>query len=348
MTEQNIQNIETTDNETSASEVSGTPSIAQNTAISAKNTTHHPHKKHERTVGLKLLDFGLYPVLNNIAVFVVSVAATYLTTAGKSRGQGGKIGRFLNERGEKFEEIATHLGIDKKTASASKMVAFSFIDGSIMAPIVKLVEDRREPIARKLDSMLGTTPKDDSAYAAEPKQSWGSVFEGRIATLAAVLPTAIGLSHIGTIDKKWAIKPKGEAPAFESLNDKMFSIPGKKLGHHVEQNYPKLTKFFGKKTDIPMLFSIGIFEAFYTSVCTAGLYFGSRFFARKIANKHQNNGTVIHAPANASEEESPAVAAQNYKEISTYTDNTKVPHNHIGSIQQNGTLNAATSPALSA
>ncbi|MDX1974071.1 MAG: hypothetical protein SFT92_00170 [Rickettsiales bacterium] len=232
-------------------------------------------KKSHRTLGLKIFDIGLYPILTNFVVFGVSVAATYLTMHGDKTG--GKIGKWFYERGNVFKREAMNLGMGEKQADAAKMITFSFLDGSVMAPFIKLLEDRREKIARWLDNRLGTTPADDSAYEAEPKQSWGSVLGGRVAALAVVLPTAIMLGKIGTKDGKWLWNTTKENPGFNSLNDHLFSNPGRELGEYINTQ-PQLAKHFGK-VNIPVLSSVAIFEAFYTSVCTTALYVSSRFFA---------------------------------------------------------------------
>jgi hypothetical protein len=221
-------------------------------------------KKHPtRTPGLKLFDVFLYPFLTNFVVFGISVAATYLTSHGADKGKNGKllygkIGEFFHSRGEWMVNKFQGMGMNRNQADMSKMVFFSFADGTLVAPLVKLFEDRREKIARAIDTKLGVVPADPSVYDAEPKQSWASVIGGRLATAMIVVPTAVALDKTG-------------------LNDKLFSNPGLKTGEWIAKK-PKLAKYFGK-LDLPGLFKTSFFEAFYTSVCTAGLYFSSRFFA---------------------------------------------------------------------
>lgn len=234
-----------------------------------------PPEKPHRTLGLKLFDVFLYPVFNNFAVFGMSVVATYLTSHGKNIGKDGsllrKTGDFFQKRGDwlmgKFEKM----GMSHGQADMSKMVFFSFADGTLFAPFIKIFEDRREKIAHKIDKALGTAPQNLAAYEAEPKQGWGSVIGGRLATAAIIVPTAVALDKTG-------------------LNDKLFRNPGLKVGEWIEKK-PKLAKYFGK-LNVPGLFKIGFFEMFYTSVCTAGLYFSSRAIAR-LGGKDNH----LHAPA---------------------------------------------------
>lgn len=226
-------------------------------------------KERPRTPGLKLFDVFLYPVVTNLSVFGISVAATYLTTRGadlKDNGQlqYGKIGEFFHKRGTWVVKKFEHMGMSTKQADMSKMVLFSFVDGSLMAPVVKVIEDKREDIACYLDRKMGTKPEDLSVYDKEPKQSWLSVLGGRFATAAIVAPTAKLLDSKG-----W--------------NDKWFIEPGKKFGAKLASK-PKIKKLAGR-LDLEELISIARFEAFYTSVCTAGLYFSSRGIARMTKDK---------------------------------------------------------------
>lgn len=242
---------------------------ASATAISPPQPEHQEHKaspKH-RTRGLWAFDVLLYPVLNNIGVFIISVIATYLTSHGDKIG--GAFGKWCYRRGEWFTDKAMKAGLSHDQADMSKMVFFSFADGTLMAPLVKMLEDRRERIAHWMDDRMGTTPDDLSVYAAEPKQSWGSVLLGRLTTSAIVVPTALALDKTG-------------------LNNTLFKEPGKRWGAQFVKSYPGIAATF-PRIDFSGLFKVGVFEAFYTSVCTGGLYFFSRLFA-KISGKMGKTG----------------------------------------------------------
>lgn len=239
-----------------------------------------PEEKQERTTGLKLFDVFLYPFLTNFAVFGISVAATYLTQKGDKPVNGklpfGKFGDFMAKRGKWLDSKFAKMGMNEDSVKMSRMVFFSFADGSLMAPVVKLFEDKREKIGKGIDEALGTVPEDLSVYKEEPKQSWWSVLGGRLATVSIVVPIAYGL------DKA-------------KLNKKFFYEPGEKLGNWLKQK-PAISKLF-KKVDLTELSSISVFEGFYTSVCTAGLYFSSRFFARKAEKKDEPSVAPIKTEA---------------------------------------------------
>ncbi|MFM7389747.1 MAG: hypothetical protein ACKO34_03875 [Vampirovibrionales bacterium] len=216
-------------------------------------------QKQQRTKGQYVFDALLYPFLTNFAVFAFSVYVTYQTTHGAE-------GTPLKKRGDWFRKAAQEkLGLSKEKAKAAVMILWSFLDGSLMAPVVKLFEDRRKDIAQKIDKKLGTEPDDPDAYKQEPKQTWGSVLGGRFVTAGIVIPTAMLLGR----------KKEGQA---HSLNEILFSNPGHKAGEWIEKNLPVVQKVF-PKLKVAGLFEIMAFEWFYTCVCTAGIYVSSRLFA---------------------------------------------------------------------
>jgi len=222
-----------------------------------------PKDPPRRSFGLRAFDVLVYPIITNTGVFGLSVLATYLTSRGGQRNAAGelvygKLGEFFQKRGDWMIEKFKGMGMTHDQADMSKMVFFSFADGSLLAPVVKMLEDRRGDIGHAIDKQFGTRPEDEGAYKTEPKQTWGSVFGGRLLTVLVVVPTAVALDKAG-------------------LNKVLFSDPGLKVGKMIAEK-PELAKHFGG-LDIPELSKISFFEMFYTSVCTAGLYVISRFLA---------------------------------------------------------------------
>lgn len=290
-------------------------------AISAKaEAALHAHKKPHRTLGLRLYDIFLYPFLTNFVVFAMSVGATYLTAHGDK--QGGWLGKIFFNRGRVLMETLQSWGMSENSADMAKMVAFSFIDGTFVAPLVKLFEDRREKIGKWIDDRLGTTPENLEAYKAEPKQTWKSVIAGRVATASVVVPTAMLLDKTG-------------------LNDKLFNNPGHKHGEWIAER-PQFAKFFGK-LDIPTIMRVSYFEAFYTSVCTAGLYFISRFVARKFEPKPQtetDSKSQGHKPSIPSaeqvEQQANTLIKERAKETPTLAVRDIAAHQRIDTVQAQG------------
>lgn len=307
--------------------------------IGTEFTKLDPTAKPPRTLGLKVFDNFLYTFLTNTSVFGISVLATYLTSRGGVRNDKGelvfgKVGNFFFTRGEKLKGTLTKAGMTEEQADMSKMVAFSFLDGSAMAPVVKVFEDHREEIGRKIDRALGTEPEDDSVYAAEPKQSWSSVLLGRFLTAGIVVPTAVFLDKQG-------------------LNKTLFNDPGLKVGEHLAKK-----EFFQKQAswlDVKEISRVSIFEAFYTSVCTMGLYVTSRTLARIpwLGGTKQSAAT---APESGSSSSSPhfthaaASAPQSLQpeqQAATPAQDTTTPKTRISTVEtQQQKLHAHTELAL--
>lgn len=268
-------------------------------------------RKQRRTLGLKLFDVLLYPILTNFAVFGISLWATYMTKHGDPN-KGWLQGK-LRTRGETLTNFFEQkFGWGHETSDMAKTVAFSFIDGSIAAPGVKLFEDRREVIGKWIDDKLGTTPDNLSVYEKEPKQTWGSVLLGRLATVSVVVPTAYALNKVKvSIPKKWDmdliaknVEAKEITGGKTSLNNYLFGFRG--IVHSEKIKDWSIGKFLQSKvSNFPDLLKFGYFEAFYTTVCTAGLYVSSRAFARhhdqeigRTERDSPTHRTVLHHTAN--------------------------------------------------
>ena len=247
-----------------------------------------------RTFGLRAVDIGLYGGLNNITVGVSSIFFTYLTNRGSKFGKAGSAARWFGEkmemRGDWIENKFLNAGLPKAFAENARMVFWSFVDGTTVIPAIKIAEDNRENIAKGIDTVVGSRPTDDSVYTAEPKQGWGSVLGGRLLTAGVVVPTAAFMNkidhHNGSF--KWAME---NGP---NLNQRAFIDPGIKLGEYVAKNHPKFTQRFSKEGFEEMT-KVSIFEGFYTSLCTVGLFFTSRWLAGGV-NHQAAPANLNHAP----------------------------------------------------
>ena len=265
----------------------GSTVLATNASITntAPTASGVKNQKVEPTAGMKIFDTLLYPIFTNVAVFAISVFATYQTKHGD---MDTKLGRFFKVRGENlvswfegktklFDKVSSPFSMNHRSADMAKMVAFSFIDGTLMAPFVVLLENKSVPISKKLDVLMGTEPPDDAPYKEREKrhQGWGSVLTGRLATCAIVVPTAVALDRkVGAFGNK-------------SLNAILFEEPGEKLGEYVQQKYPAVQQKF-PTLQIPYLGKTVFFEAFYTSLCTLGLYISSRLLTGPVADFIRN------------------------------------------------------------
>lgn len=274
-------------------------------------------QKAQRTPGLKIFDTLVYPVFNNTSVFVTSVIATYLSINGDKKNSTneyvfGSVGRWFRDRSIGTDQLfQSWFKMKPTTAKNSRIVLWSFVDGTLLSLPVKWMENKREHVAKSIDAMLGTQPADDTPYESEPKQTWLSVLGGRITTAAIVVSTALLFENT---------KVKNKAGQEVNINEKMFQGGADKIEGWIKSK-PKLQAFFDKpkvkeKVDVNSLAYVGIFEAVYTSICTAGLYVISRFFARGLETTYGNRAHPILPkietnPKRADSEVGKAIMAEN-------------------------------------
>lgn len=282
----------------SVAQISGVPAVPSaeapaqisNNALFAKDE-HKP----KRTLGLRIFDVTFYAGVVNIAVMLASAASTYWTyhgnTVGKPGGMLRGVGEMFYTRRKPIENALGKVGITGEAAKIGTTVFWSFFDGTLFAPLIKLIEDRREKIALGIDTVLGTKADNMRAYDAEPKQGWMSVLVGRAETLFIVLPVAILMEKTGG-------------------NKKIFYDGGEKAMAWIEKSHSTLDKNMTRLIAAPhapahvgelpirkkTLFHVLTFEGFYTSICTMGTYLLSRAFARHHAPKEADI-THAHLPA---------------------------------------------------
>lgn len=384
----------------------------------------------KRTTGLWLFDIGLYPILSNFSVWAISVAFTFLTDRGsdliRTTGKNGiaeykpaygNVGKWFAARGVWLEkQFKHHFNMSDKSAQMSRIVFFSFADGTLLAPLVKVLEDRREKIAMWIDERLGTKPKDSSVYEAEPKQSWSSIILGRAATAAVVVPVAMALNKNIFLRTESSAIPAEETTNFKlgsteykantSLNDVLFNFPSIRDGEAlmakpgIRQRFfslvEKITGFsaeskvlrrdphgsiaietnhtlnakdsqgvWGNENAVTPISSqhysadhhgmlaaktlakMTYFEAFYTSVCTAGLYISSRFLATLFGKSSKNQKK--DAPQIASDSAQPAANDENYhQDISPKHHEKQTPSSKIGAVYAESERLIASEPSLAA
>jgi hypothetical protein len=250
--------------------------------------------KPRRTLGLKLFDATFYGGVVNTIIFLASTASTYWTYHGNTVGKAGSALRWCGEqfykRRKPIENALGKIGVTGEAGKVGTTVFWSFVDGTVFTPLIKMIEDRRERIALSIDTLLGTKADNMRAYDAEPKQSWKSVFIGRMGTLGIVLPVAILMEKTGG-------------------NKRIFYNGGDKIMRALEVHAPTLDRKMtslvaaphapGYATELGIrkkaLFQVLTFEGFYTSICTIGTYLFSRVFARNHPKVEKHNDTTAHA-----------------------------------------------------
>lgn len=244
-------------------------------------------EKSERSFGLVVADTIIYPFVNNMLVTGISIGATFLTQHGAEIGQniksnhhnaiGNTVGGFcewMEDRGKSFENLLDNMGMKNQLSKeTTRTVAFSFIDGCAVTPLVEVLERNKKNIAFNIDKIAGTVPIDQSIYDKEPSRDLKAIIGGRAMTAAVVVPVAMMLEN------KWGSE--------KSLNERLFYDNGKKLGNLFKDKLPDIAENF-KEEHIQTVARVSLFEIFYTSVCTAGLYASSNYLANKFNEKQED------------------------------------------------------------
>lgn len=247
---------------------------------------HNPSEKGPKTKGMWIFDNVLFN-LTNIAVFLISIFATYKTTYSNNPDN------WLKKRGDNFRGFLQKKGLSEGSAKNLNMVVWSFADGSIMAPFVAYLETKRNRISRWIDEKLGSVPEDESVYGKQPHQGWMSVILGRASAAVIVLSTFFALN------KKWIGKNSGEKT---SLNYWLFDKPAEKVMEHNFLHIPSgLQKLHFNKSQTGGLIQSSFFETFYTTACTIILFFVSALFGkhRKHKETDQTNEPSVKDSASA-------------------------------------------------
>ncbi|TAE33393.1 MAG: hypothetical protein EAY65_05025 [Alphaproteobacteria bacterium] len=255
----------------------------------SKQAEYDKDGKLKRTAGLKVTDALFYWGVNNIGVFAISVGFTFMSKYGDKMAemkifpQGTKwFPEMMFKRTGKVEDfLVNKFNMTKNkqgtgSAEMTRMVALSFLDGCIMAFPIAWLENNRTHVARTIDDMLGTRPATDDVYEQEPKQDLGTILAGRILTAGIVIPTAVAMDCIVA-----GIAGDENKNTIKSLNNHLFDGPGAAVTSGIKQVFPKLDLKPSGTLPKPLDY-LGFtmaFEAFYTSVCTGGLYIMSRAVA---------------------------------------------------------------------
>lgn len=294
-----------------------------NSQENSANVAVEPEQKKKRSVGNKIYDFGVFGSVAFAGVSAMSAITGYEASYGKNKYfdwmrtantkiQSG-VSDFLSKTVMKKSE-PTHL------KNVSKNITMTFVLGMgahILMPLIKWMEDNRQKNAAKIDRALGTTPPDKDVIANEVKQSWKSVFVGRMMSWGAAFVAVI------------SIGPKAM--------EKMTNFFGEK-GENV---WMKLKPQSNQKI-VRQWSNLIVFDAIGTAVTALVMFVSSRFFAKRDAKKHGEGDALyevnINAPNPFGDEEQPQKNNSNFAQ--------KIKLENKGLAENRTAIIAATDPNL--
>lgn len=160
-----------------------------------------PEKHKHRTVGNRIYDFGVFGSVAWAGVSAVSALGAYEAMHGNNKN----FDWFRNLTKNLYSGLKNTLskGIMKNAKpetvdAVSKNTTMVFalgMGGHTLMPLIKWMEDHRQSNAAKIDKALGTTPPDAKEVEKEPKQSWKSVFSGRLISWASAFAVVLAVPH---------------------------------------------------------------------------------------------------------------------------------------------------------
>lgn len=286
--------------------------------------------KGKRTPGLKFVDGAVYAGVTHFGVFAISVVFTYLTRHGNAIG--GKFPNWMQNRSNKVIDMMTNKGMKEQTAKDLTVVGFSFLDGCLLLPFVRLLESQRTRIAYAVDKVMGKVPKktqpdgkvvdDMGIYEREPKQGWASIIAGRVAAASLVVPIAMGLDkwtpsknkvHADGTQKNFndivmrdfgykiadKIQDKALGKAIIAKADGFFEKRHAKLPDAQSKTGVKLKPDTPYKLKLPEFMEVNVFETVWTAICAAVLFATSRSTAKFLEKRKEAKAETAHAQPKA-------------------------------------------------
>lgn len=325
--------------------------------------THDADGKRRKTKGEKTFDWLTYGGFGWIANEFVSGEI-----ADQTIEKGGKLNHFYDSIVNKLHKT---FKIDLNNNSKSSWITtvtsifVMTLGGHLMVGPIRYFEDRKNKIVRGLDVIIDgkqalDNPKTIAKHEAmdkEPQQSWGSLWQGRLVTVAS----AIGM-HFAIGEKNaWSTKflsddsPLSKWSSLERINTSFFRMLGSfadnYLGFdkgaasaiqaasiHVDYHHDILSANSVKRGKGPQGFlpegKVASFGKKYglvfmvSGVLAAGFYISSKLFARD--NERTVGGErqpMHHNPTN------PVLPESYNEQLDSAPANTRTPKNRVESIQ---------------
>ncbi len=230
-------------------------------------TSSHSHKKKYRTLGNVIYDFGVFGSIAWIGVAVLSAVSAHEALHGNNKWFGWL--RTLNDKSTEWlkEKLSKSLlksasleTVEGYAKGTAMFLTLGMGGNALMAPI-KWLEDHRQSNAAKIDNLLGTQPPDPETIAQEPKQTWKSVFSGRLASW--------GLSYA----------------AFLAMGPKLTGKINNWCSERVLKGWMKLRPA-SDVNKVKNWTEIAAFDALFTIITATLTYTFSRIVAKKGENKY--------------------------------------------------------------
>lgn len=225
------------------------------------STTAPKKPRKQRTFGNVIYDFGVFGSIAWVGVAALSAFSAHEAMHGNNKFFGWlrKLNDYvfngLSNQLSKIFKNANKETIDGYAKGTTMFVTLGMGGNALMLPI-KWMEDNRQRNAARIDNLLGTMPPDAETIEHEPKQTWKSVFSGRMMSW--------GLSYA----------------AFLAMGPKFTSKISNWFGEHSADIFMRLRPQSNAQ-NVRKWADIAAFDALFTIITASLTYAFSRTIAKK-------------------------------------------------------------------
>lgn len=219
-----------------------------------------------KSKGEKLFDRAVYGGLAGVGTFF---ATLFLADKLKHGGWAGPRYQRAVEWTQRHLSRALPKETSKQIAEEAVMTTSLMMGGNAMILPIGAAEHYKVPIVSGLNVMMGDKTPPEAVESA-PKQTWGSLIEGRLLAWGAVFTALMGARF--AVPKTFELFPQEAGQRTHQFIQKL-------------RKEPMLAEEAMKKTKAYRYGEIGAFDVFATAAAATLLYVGGHFFARKQAEK---------------------------------------------------------------
>lgn len=215
----------------------------------AQTAQKEENKPQHLSRGEKIFNWLVYGAVNAVGTFIITLPLGYWT-------KYGSVAKYF-ERGTNF---LVKKGMNPSMAEPLLSTTALVHGGNLMVAAVKVAEDNKIPIIKKIDEIIGDKT-DVAALEQQDKQTWPSLIKGRILAWLTVYTALQGTVTFAGADKLAAIE-----------NGFAKNVVCKMLG--------RPTHVGGRETKTFRYGKLAALDIFATAAAATLLYIGSRFFAK--------------------------------------------------------------------
>ncbi len=291
--------------------------------------------KRKRTGGETLFDLTTY---GGFALVGNEVVSTYIV---KQAEKPTAFGRLYQRAGELTKKISPKGGLPFVSSGRFNYINFAIIGGFTMVPFIKFFEDNKGRLVRAADSIIHGVKADNDPEIRRaheemdnaPKQTWGSLLKGRIATVVFAWLVDASINWKGG----WSARAlKGtKLENYSSLE----SIAGRAADRMADSIGSRRGLDVAKTANLKSWLNQGFGLLSLSTALTVLFYISSKVFAKRSDDRREIYDEIHrpHTTDTTGTNETPSVHTKPHHE---YADAIDAPSTAVHSIAHDARLNA--------